>query len=82
MTGVPTYFTRPSAPYEKGAVEQLNKELRVYHAKGTDFSNVTKAELDKIAKKPKNRSNEMFGLVDTSRSLAERASTRYKLTEI
>jgi IS30 family transposase len=49
MTGVPTYFTEPSAPYEKGAIEQLNKELRVYHPKGTDFSNVTQAELDQIA---------------------------------
>jgi len=49
MTGVPTYFTKPSAPYEKGAIEQLNKELRVYHPKGTDFSNVTQAELDQIA---------------------------------
>jgi len=49
LTGVPTYFTRPSAPYEKGAIEQLNKELRVYHPKGTDFSNVTQAELDQIA---------------------------------
>lgn len=49
LTGVPTYFTRPSAPYEKGAIEQLNKELRVYHPKGTDFTNVTQAELDQIA---------------------------------
>jgi len=49
LTGVPTYFTRPSAPYEKGAIEQLNKELRVYHPKGTNFTNVTQAELDQIA---------------------------------
>jgi transposase, IS30 family len=49
MTGVPTYFTAPAAPYEKGAIEQLNKELRVYYPKGTNFSNVTQAELDKVA---------------------------------
>lgn len=48
LTGVPTYFTAPSAPYEKGAIEQLNKELRVYHPKGTDFSNVTQADLNII----------------------------------
>lgn len=49
MTGIQTYFTRPSAPYEKGAIEQLNKELRVYYPKGTDFTNVTQADLDEIA---------------------------------
>lgn len=49
MTGIQTYFTRPSAPYEKGAIEQLNKELRVYYPKGTDFANVTQADLDEIA---------------------------------
>lgn len=49
LTGVPTYFTAPAAPYEKGAIEQLNKELRVYYPKGTDFSNVTQAALDQVA---------------------------------
>jgi len=34
---------------KKGAVEQLNKELRVYHSKGTAFNNVSQAELDQIA---------------------------------
>jgi len=48
LTGVPTYFNKPSAPYEKGAIEQLNKELRVYHPKGTDFNNVTQSDLDQI----------------------------------
>lgn len=49
LTGIPTYFTAPAAPYEKGAIEQLNKELRVYYPKGTDFSNVTQNELDQVA---------------------------------
>lgn len=49
LTGIPTYFTSPSAPYEKGAIEQLNKELRVYYPKGTDFSKVSQADLDKVA---------------------------------
>jgi IS30 family transposase len=49
LTGVPTYFTKPSAPYEKGAIEQLNKELRVFYPKGTDFSKVTQRDLDLVA---------------------------------
>lgn len=49
LTGIPTYFTSPSAPYEKGAIEQLNKELRVYFPKGTDFREVSQADLDRVA---------------------------------
>lgn len=49
LTGIPTYFTSPSAPYEKGAIEQLNKELRVYYPKGTDFSKVSQTDLDRVA---------------------------------
>ncbi len=48
MTGIQTYFTRPAAPYEKGAIEHLNKELRVYYPKGTNFKNVSQADLDVI----------------------------------
>lgn len=49
MTGIPTYFTAPAAPHEKGAVEQLNKELRVYFPKGTDFKKVSQKDLDRVA---------------------------------
>jgi len=48
MTGVPTFFTAPSSPHEKGAVEQLNKELRVFYPKGRDFSSVTQEDLDRV----------------------------------
>ena len=30
-------------------MEQLNKELRVFYPKGTDFSKVTQADLDKVS---------------------------------
>ena len=49
QTGIQTYFTKPAAPHEKGSVEQLNKELRVFYPKGTDFSKVTQADLDKVS---------------------------------
>jgi len=49
LTGIQTYFTAPAAPHEKGSIEQLNKELRVYFPKGTDFKNVTQKDLDQIA---------------------------------
>ena len=49
QTGIQTYFTKPAAPHEKGSVEQLNKELRVFYPKGTDFSKVTQADLDRVS---------------------------------
>ena len=61
MTGIQTYFTRPSAPYEKGAIEQLNKEFRVYYPKGTDFDNVSQADLDEIANNLRTAPMEVLG---------------------
>lgn len=52
--GIQTYFTKPSAPYEKGSVEQLNKELRVFYPKGTDFAKVTQLDLDRVTEILKN----------------------------
>ena len=49
QTGIQIYFTKPAAPHEKGSVEQLNKELRVFYPKGTDFTKVTQADLDKVS---------------------------------
>jgi transposase, IS30 family len=47
---VETFFTRPSAPYEKGSIEQANKELRVFFPKRTDFKRVSQEDLDRVTK--------------------------------
>lgn len=39
--GVPSFFCRPYASWQKGGVENANKMLRRYFPKGTDFSSVT-----------------------------------------
>ena len=40
------YFTDPYCSWQKGAVENMNKLLRQYFPKGTDFNSVTQEELD------------------------------------
>jgi IS30 family transposase len=49
ITETKTYFTRPAAPYEKGSIENLNKEIRVFYPKKTDFSKVTQEDLERVA---------------------------------
>ena len=50
LYGIPSFFTRPGAPQDKGSVEQLNKELRVFFPKKTNFKNVTQKDLDEVVK--------------------------------
>lgn len=45
-TGVPVFFTDPYSSWQKGGVENANKMLRRYFPRGTDFSNVTQAEVE------------------------------------
>jgi IS30 family transposase len=49
ITETKTYFTRPAAPYEKGSIENLNKGIRVFYPKKTDFSKVTQEDLEQVA---------------------------------
>lgn len=49
-TGATVYFTDPYSSYQKGGVENGNKMIRRYYPKGTDFTHVTQAEIDKAVK--------------------------------
>jgi len=46
--GIPTYFARAYAPWQKGGVENANKMIRRYLPKGTDFREVSQKEVDRI----------------------------------
>jgi len=52
-----TYFCNPYSSWEKGGVENVNKMIRRYFPKGTDFRNVSVSEIQKaedlINKKPR-----------------------------
>lgn len=55
------YFADPYCSGQKGAVENANKLLRQYFPKGTDFRNVSQAQLDAVQKKINNRPRKKLG---------------------
>ena len=48
---IPTYFCHPHSPREKPQVERWNRNIRWYYPKGTDFSQVSQADIDTITQK-------------------------------
>lgn len=46
--GIPSFFCRPYAAWQKGGVENANKMIRRYFPKGTDFTTVSQEDLDRI----------------------------------
>ena len=54
-TQVKVYFCDPHSPWQKGSIENTNGLIRQYFPKGTDFSTVTKEELDFAENRLNNR---------------------------
>ena len=47
--GIAVYFCDPHSPWQRAGCENHNGLLRDYLEKGTDFADITQAELDRIA---------------------------------
>lgn len=54
-TGAVVYFTEPYSSWQKGGVENANRMLRRYFPKGTNFANVTQAQVDQAVKTINNK---------------------------
>lgn len=46
--GIPSFFCRAYASWQKGGVENANKMIRRYFPKGTDFREVPQSEVDRV----------------------------------
>jgi IS30 family transposase len=44
--GIKTYFTEPYSSWQKGGVENVNRMLRRYFPKGTDFARISQTDVD------------------------------------
>ena len=69
--GIETYFCDPYCSWQKGGVENLNKLLRQYFPKKTDFSKITEEEIYAVQEKLNNRPRKSLNYRTPSQVLAE-----------
>jgi IS30 family transposase len=60
-TGAIVYFTDPYSSYQKGGVENANKMLRRYFPKGTDFSQISQAMVDRAVARINQKPRQILG---------------------
>jgi len=74
--GIEVYFCDPHAPWQRGTNENTNGLLRQYFPKGTDFSTITEAELDRVADELNDRPRKRLGFYKPSERIAELCGLR------
>lgn len=59
--GCPTFFCDPYASWQKGSIENVNKMIRRYLPKGTDFQTVNQTKIDRIVAIINNKPRKILG---------------------
>jgi IS30 family transposase len=55
------YFTDPYSSWQKGGVENVNRMIRRYFPKGTNFSNITQEQVDEAVRHINNKPRASLG---------------------
>lgn len=59
--GAPVFFTDPYSSWQKGGVENVNKMLRRYFPKGTDFATVSQTDVVNALRRINNKPRKILG---------------------
>lgn len=59
--GIPFYFTRPRAPWQKPSVENLNGLVRQFFPKATDFAEISQDQVARVMHTLNNRPRKTLG---------------------
>jgi IS30 family transposase len=70
-TNVKVYFCDPSSPWQRGSNENTNGLLRQYFRKGTDLSEYSQSDLDKVALRLNQRPRETLGFQTPAAKLSD-----------
>ena len=70
-TGVAVYFCDPHSPWQRPSNENTNGLLRQYLPRGMDFSKLTRADLDAIARSLNDRPRKRLGFMKPSERFDE-----------
>ena len=60
ITGIPVYFADPHSPWQRPTNENTNGLIREYFPKGTDFNNVTDAQVQAVQDQLNRRPREVL----------------------
>ena len=70
-TGVPVYFCDPHSPWQRGSNENTNGLLRQYFPRRTDFTEITRSDLDQVAAELNDRPRQTLGWKSPCQALDE-----------
>lgn len=70
-TKIKVYFAHPRCPWERGTNENTNGLLRQFFPKGTDFTKVTRKEINKVQELMNTRPRKVLGYYTPQEKMAE-----------